>query len=71
MDNLNEDKSQHINSIITRTFLSDTGKEVLELLQKTYLKRPDYINGLTLDQVAFRSGQSDVIRQILKIMEIQ
>ncbi len=52
--------------IIVGTFETELGKKCLELLKDTLHDRPMYKAGMSLDEVAFRQGQSDVVTQILK-----
>ena len=57
---------EEIHKLIVGTFTTDLGKRLLEHLEKTIVDRPTYIKGMTLDEVAFREGQKDVILQLIK-----
>lgn len=55
-----------IRKLIVGTFETELGTKLLAHLKKTIVDRPMYKSGMTLDEVAFRQGQADVINQIIK-----
>ena len=62
----NEQKSIEITKLIVGTFETELGKRCLAHLEKTFVDRPIYIQGATLEQTAYRQGQADLIKQIVK-----
>jgi len=60
---------EEIHKLIVGTFETELGQRLLEHLKETLVDRPMYKQGLTLDQVAFREGQANLVRQILKEFE--
>ena len=62
-------KEIEVHKLIVGTFETDLGKKLLTHLEATIIDRPTYIQGMTLDEVAFREGQKDVILQLLKEMK--
>ena len=54
-----------ITSMFKAAFQTPHGRKVLTHLLKTFVDRPMYKAGLTPDEVAYRQGEADVIRQIL------
>ncbi len=63
-----QQKKEHIRirKLIVGTFDTELGRKLLEHLENTLVDRDIYAQGMTLDQVAFRQGQADVIKQIKK-----
>jgi hypothetical protein len=57
---------EEINALIAGTFNTELGQRCLEHLKDTFVDRPMYKPGMTLDQVAFREGEASTIRKILK-----
>ncbi len=57
---------EEIHKLVVGTFETPLGKKLLSHLKDTLVDRPMYKKGLSLDEVAFREGQADVIRQIIK-----
>ena len=55
-----------ITKLIAGTFETTIGQKLLTHLKQTIVDRPTYIKGMTLDEVAFREGQKDIINQLLK-----
>lgn len=58
-----------IRTLIVGTFETELGKRLLEHLTDAIINRPTYKPGMTLDEVAFREGQKDVINQLIKEMK--
>ena len=52
--------------IIVGTFETEIGKKCLEMFKDTWLDKPMYKAGMSLDEVAFKQGRADVVAQILK-----
>jgi len=55
-----------INSLINTVFGTQHGERLIKYLSDTIIDRPTYKKGMTLDEVAFREGQKDVITQLKK-----
>ena len=55
-----------ISKIVKGTFETELGKKCLDHLEATFVDRPIYKQGMTLQDAAYRQGQSDLVRQILK-----
>ena len=64
----NED-IEAIRKLIVGTFETQIGQRCIEHLKKTYIDRDMYVTGATLDMVAFRQGQANIVKQILKELE--
>lgn len=58
--------STEIHKLVIGTFETEIGQRLLSHLEDVYVDRDMYAQGLTLDQVAFRQGQADIIKQIIK-----
>jgi hypothetical protein len=56
---------REITSMFKATFETVPGKKCIEHLEKVFIDREIYKKGLTLDEVAYRQGQADLVRQIL------
>ena len=59
-------KSKEIHKVIVGTFETELGKKCLSNLERAYVNRPIYIQGQTAEITAYRQGQADVIKQIIK-----
>ena len=57
---------EEIHKLVVGTFMSPLGEKLLEHLKSSIIDRATYKTGMTLDEVAFREGQKDVIQQLLK-----
>ena len=55
-----------INSMINTVFGTPHGQKLIKYLTDTMINRPTYKKGMTLDEVAFREGQKDIIIQLKK-----
>ncbi len=55
-----------ISKLIRGTFDTELGRKLLDHLETKLVDRDMYVSGLTLDQVAFRQGQADMVKQIRK-----
>lgn len=66
---MTKEESANIDNILSGTFNTPIGQKCIEHLKKTFVDRDIYRNGATLDAVAYRQGQADVIKQILNQME--
>ena len=63
--------NQDIHKLMVHTFGTEAGKELLLHLTQVFVDRPIYRKGMTLDEVAFKEGQRDVIMQIIKELNIK
>lgn len=63
---MSDRKSTTIHKLIVGTFTTDLGVKMMEQLEGTFVNRPIYVEGLTLDQVAYRQGQADLVNQLKK-----
>lgn len=61
-----EKKSLEISSLLVGTFETPIGQKCLAHLEKVFIDRAVYVNGNTFEQTAYRQGQADVIKQIIK-----
>lgn len=59
-------KEEEIHKLIVGTFNTPLGVKLMKHLKKKLINRPSYVIGMSLDQVAFREGQKDVVTQLLK-----
>ena len=59
-------EQEAVHKLIVGTFNTDLGKKLMEHLKKKIVDRPSYVKGMTIDEVAFREGQKDVIMQFMK-----
>lgn len=57
---------EEIHKLVIGTFKHPLGEKLMDYLKAAILDRPSYIIGMSLDEVAFREGQKDVILQLLK-----
>jgi hypothetical protein len=64
-----QEKAQSITKLIVGTFETQIGQRCIKHLKKTYVDRDMYVTGATLDMVAFRQGQANIVKQILKELE--
>ena len=55
-----------ITSMFKAVFSTPHGEKCIKHLEKVFVDRPIYSYGQTLDEVAYRQGQADVIKQILQ-----
>lgn len=62
-------QAEVINKLMIGTFETELGKKCLDNLKRAYVDRPIYIQGMSLDQVAHRQGQCDVIKDIIQTVE--
>ncbi len=61
--------NEEVHKLVVGTFETPLGKKCLTHFKETLVNRPMYKKGLSLDEVAFREGQADVVRQIIKEIE--
>ena len=70
MDNtIKAEESTHaleIHKMFVGTFNTDIGAKCLERLKDVYIDRPVYVTGMTLDQTAYRQGQADIVKSIMR-----
>lgn len=59
-----QDKQQEIHKLIVGTFGTQSGQRLLDYLIETIVDRPSFKLGMSLEEVAFREGQKDVIQQL-------
>lgn len=64
-----DQKRDDIDIMIARTFGSDEGKKVLGWLFNRYVKTDNWLPGAEPSIGFYRSGQSEVVRDILKRIE--
>ena len=63
----NMQKQAHaVTKLIVGTFETELGQRCIKHLKKIYVDREIYKTGATLDMVAYRQGQCDLVRQIMK-----
>ena len=55
-----------ISKLIKGTFQTELGVKLLAHLERKFVDRDIHVQGLTLDQVAYRQGQADFVKQLLK-----
>ena len=63
-----QEKSDVINSWMVGTFNTELGERCLTHLETVFVDRPMYKSGLTPDEVAYRQGQADIVRQLRKTL---
>lgn len=59
-------EATRIHKLIVGTFNTELGQKCLEHLEKTFIDRPIYRDGSTLEATAYRQGQADLVKQIIK-----
>ena len=59
-------QAQEIHALTVGTFGTDLGKKYLEQIIKVFVDRPIYVHGQTLEATAYRQGQADLVKQIIK-----
>ena len=57
---------EEINKLIVGTFSTELGKRLLEHLEDTFVDRPIYKQGMAVEDAAYRQGQADLVKQIVK-----
>lgn len=62
----NKVTTQEITKMFVGTFETPLGVECLDHLKKVFVDRPIYKMGSTLEETAYRQGQADLVKQILK-----
>lgn len=63
------DKSyEEIHKIIVGTLETELGKKFLAHLENTFIDRPIYRQGQSLEETAYRQGQADLVKQLVKEM---
>jgi len=65
-DNQRARKGTEIHKVLVGTFETELGKKCLENLVRAYVDRRIYNQGQTFEATAYRQGQADVIKDILK-----
>lgn len=60
---------EEISKLIQGTFNTELGKRMLEHLEYTFVDRPIYKQGMSVEDAAYRQGQADVIKQLKKEIE--
>ena len=55
-----------ITSMFKVVFGTPEGAKCLTYLEKVFVDRPMYKKGQTLEETAYRQGEADLIRQIIK-----
>lgn len=58
-------KSEAVHKLTIGTFETEIGAKFLKHLKDTYMDTTIYKRGSSLEDVAYRQGQSDLIKQIL------
>lgn len=66
MSDNQENQRETISKLVVGTFSNPLGEKLMEHLESTFIDRPIYVDGLTLDQVSYRQGQADLIKQLKK-----
>lgn len=59
-------RNNKVHKLTVGTFETEIGKKYLEELIRAFVDRPIYIQGNTLEQTAYRQGQYDLVKQIMK-----
>ena len=57
---------EEISKLMVGTFETELGKKLLTHLEETFLNRPVYRAGMKLEDAAYRQGQADLIKQLMK-----
>ena len=57
-------QAKTIHKLFVGTFETELGQKCLEHLVKTFIDRPIYKQGLSLEETAYRQGQADLIKQM-------
>lgn len=57
---------KEITSMFKAVFQTSHGAKCLEYLENKFVNRPIYLEGKSFEQVAFRQGQCDVVKQIIR-----
>ena len=52
--------------LIIGTFSTDLGTKLLVRLQEVFMDRPIYTKGASIEDVAYRQGQYDLVAQLKK-----
>jgi len=65
-DSQRQRKAKEIHKITIGTFETELGKKCLANLERAYVNRPMYIPNQSAEVTAYRQGQADVIRQIIR-----
>lgn len=60
------DKHEVTSKLIVGTFSTELGKKLLAHLHSVFVDRAIYKSGETLEQTAYRQGQADLIKQLMK-----
>lgn len=55
-----------ISKLIVGTFSTELGKRLLERMNEVFVDRPIYKPGQTLEETAYRQGQADLVKQLIK-----
>ncbi len=58
-----------ISKLIKGTFDTELGRKLLDHLEKVFVDRPIYKDGLTFEQTALRQGEANVIKQIRRELD--
>ena len=61
--------AETIHKLIIGTFETELGRRLLDHLVDVFVDRPIYKDGDTIDKTAYRQGQSDLIKQLIKEMK--
>ena len=61
-----QEQKTAITSLIQGTFGPEIGQKLLKHLDKVFVQRPMFVKGMTLEEVAYRQGQCDLIEQLKK-----
>ena len=56
----------NMHTIVVGTFETAIGKKLLDHLVQVFIDRPIYQRGQTLEETAYRQGQADLVKQLLK-----
>ena len=59
-------KAEDIHKMLVGTFETPLGGKCLQHLVETFIDRPMYKAGSTLEETAYRQGQADLVKQIVK-----
>ena len=60
---------EQIHKLIVGTFETELGKKLLAHLVDTFIDRPIYRAGMSIEDASYRQGQADLIKQLMKEMK--
>lgn len=61
--------TNQIHKLTVGTFETELGQRYLKELIRAFVDRPIYKQGQSLEETAYRQGQCDLVRQIMKELD--